>query len=200
MFLNRVTFKERYQSGLCDLNEIESFTEQWEKAEGCTQSLREYLGLTEFEYATYLRDGLGEDFQQMLDSGRICQKFRIYQLDLQPGKTVPFAFEGIAALRKAGYEQPPASEYRLVHEGSMMCPKAQTTPEVLERIFARYNDNLPEDYHGRSVSLSDVVELYDGKSRSYYYCDTVGFIQVKFSPMLTQRGASVDTVKGDGAD
>ena len=82
----------------------------------------------------------------------------------------------------------------------MMGPKVQTSHEVLERIFTRYNDNLPEDYHGRSVSLSDVVELYDDVSRSYYYCDTVGFIQVKFSPMLTHRGASVDTVKGDGAD
>ena len=200
MFLNRMTFKERYQSGLCGLDAIKSFTKRWEQSEGCTQSLREYLGLTDFEYAAYLQGGTSGDFQQMLDGGRTCQKFRIYQLELQPGKTVPFAFEGIDALRKAGYEQPPASEYRLVYEGCMMCPKAQTSHEILERIFARYNDELPEDYHGRSISLSDVVELYDDEGRSYYYCDTTGFVPVKFSPLLARKGFHPGAEKRDGIE
>ena len=35
MFLNRMTFKERYQSGLCDLSAIESCITQWEQAKDC---------------------------------------------------------------------------------------------------------------------------------------------------------------------
>jgi hypothetical protein len=67
--------------------------------------------------------------------------------------------------------------------------------DVLERIFERYNDDLPGDYHGRSVSPSDVVELYDGGGRSYFYCDIAGFAPVKFSPMLVKKKLSND---GDG--
>ena len=122
-----MTFKERYQSGLCDLSAIESCITQWEQAKDCKISLREYLGLTDFEYAAFLQDGQGDNFRRMMDSGRVCQQFRIYQLDLQPGKTVPFAFSGIEALHKAGYEQPPASEYCLVYEGRMTRPKTQTS-------------------------------------------------------------------------
>ena len=200
MFLNRMTFKERYQSGLCDLSASESCITQWEQAKDCKISLREYLGLTDFEYAAFLQDGQGDDFRRMMDSGRVCQQFRIYQLDLQPGKTVPFAFSGIEALHKAGYEQPPASEYCLVYEGRMTRPKTQTSSEVLERIFENYNDDLPSDYHGRSVSLSDVVELYDDEGRSYYYCDTAGFVPVKFSPLLAQKGFHPDAEKRDGIE
>lgn len=200
MFLNRMTFKERYQSGLCDLSAIESCITQWEQAKDCKISLREYLGLTDFEYAAFLQDGQGDDFRRMMDSGRVCQQFRIYQLDLQPGKTVPFAFSGIEALHKAGYEQPPASEYCLVYEGRMTRPKTQTSSEVLERIFESYNDDLPSDYHGRSVSLSDVVELYDDEGRSYYYCDTAGFVPVNFSPLLAQKGFHPDAEKRDGIE
>ena len=82
----------------------------------------------------------------------------------------------------------------------MTRPKTQTSSEVLERIFESYNDDLPSDYHGRSVSLSDVVELYDDEGRSYYYCDTAGFVPVKFSPLLAQKGFHPDAEKRDGIE
>ena len=56
----------------------------------------------------------------------------------------------------------------------------------LERIFEQYNDNLPDGYPGRSIAPSDVIELYGGEGRRYYYCDTGGFCPVKFSPMLAK--------------
>lgn len=111
MAFKRMTFKERYQCGLCDLGAIETFIQEWEEAKDCTIPLREYLGLTDFEYTAFLQGGENEAFRQMMDSCRICQRFRIYQLNLQQGKIIPFAFSGIDELRKAGYEQPPASEY-----------------------------------------------------------------------------------------
>ena len=200
MAFKRMTFKERYQCGLCDLGAIDAFIQEWEESKDCTIPLREYLGLTDFEYAAFLQGGETEAFRQMMDSGRMCQRFRIYQLNLQPGKIIPFAFSGIDELRKAGYEQPPASEYCLVYDGSMIRPQTQSAFDVLERILVCYNDDLPADYHGRSVSFSDVVELYDDENRTYYYCDTAGFVPVKFSPMLAKKGLPTDVKKSNGVE
>lgn len=200
MTYRRMTFKERYQSGLCQISDIETCIQQWENEKDCRIPLAEYLGLTDFEYAAYLQESDDGAFQRMMDSGRICQRFRIYQLNLQEGKTVPFAFSGIDKLRKAGYEQPPASEYCLVYESSIMRPLNQTVLEVLDRIFARYNDDLPSDYHGRSIAISDVVELYDDENRTYYYRDKEGFVSVRFSPMLAKKGFPTDTRKCNGVE
>ncbi len=50
-------------------------------------------------------------------------------------------------------------------------------PETVYRIF---NINLPEDYHGRSMSISDIVEFeMDGQSQ-FLFCDTFGFSPVSF--------------------
>ena len=57
---------------------------------------------------------------------------------------------------------------------------------MLERIFALCNDHFPVGYEGRSLSPSDVVELYDDNSRRYFYCDTRGFVPVSFSPLLAK--------------
>ena len=51
-------------------------------------------------------------------------RFRIYQLCFDAGQeTIPFAFKGIRDLHRAGYGQPPASEYRLVCDAELACPE-----------------------------------------------------------------------------
>ena len=102
-------------------------------------------------------------------------------------KTRAFAFGGIDALHKAGFQQPPAAEYTLVYDGELTCPVGQDERDILERIFARYNQAFPPDYHGRSIAPSDVLELYDESERRYFYCDMAGFPQVKFSPALAKK-------------
>lgn len=179
-------FKEQYLWGCCEIGYIEACIGQWHQSSENGVGLAAYLGLTEQEYGIYLKTDLAGSFQELLGSQRRCQGFRIYQLDFEHGKTVPFAFAGIDMLHRAGYEQPPAAEYSLVYDGAMFCPNEQRDSEFLERIFERYNDTLPTDYHGRSVSMSDVVELYDNGTRRYFYCDTAGFVPVKFSPMLAK--------------
>lgn len=48
-----------------------------------------------------------------------------------------------------------------------------------EDIYYIFNCNLPKDYSGRSLSVSDVVELADSAGRSeFFYCDMVGFSPV----------------------
>ena len=146
-----------------------------------------YLGLTEQEYDAYLQTAPGVSFQELLDSQRKTQRFRVYQLELEHGDTRTFAFGGIDALQKAGFQQPPAAEYTLVYDGELICPVRQDDRDILERIFERYNQAFPPDYHGRSIAPSDVLELYDESERRYFYCDMAGFVQVKFSPALAKK-------------
>ena len=172
-----MTFKEQYLNGLCGLEMLETCTEKWHAMKVDSISLRDYLGLTEQEYDAYLQTDPGVSFQELLDSQRKTQRFRVYQMELEHGETRAFAFGGIDALHKAGFQQPPAAEYTLVYDGELICPVGQDERDILERIFARYNQALPPDYHGRSIAPSDVLELYDESERRYFYCDMLDWLQ-----------------------
>lgn len=174
-------------NGLCGLEMLETYTEKWHAMKVDSISLRDYLGLTEQEYDAYLQTDPGVSFQELLDSQRKTQRFRVYQLELEHGETRAFAFGGIDALHKAGFQQPPAAEYTLVYDGELICPVRQDDRDILERIFERYNQAFPPDYRGRSIAPSDVLELYDESERRYFYCDMAGFVQVKFSPALAKK-------------
>ena len=126
-------------------------------------------------------------FQKVQETRCFRQKYRIYQLDFgAEQKTIPFAFEGIKQLHKAGYEQPPASEYRLMWDSFADCPESSTEKEILNKIRDFFSDTLPEGYRGRQIAPSDILELYDDRKRSYYYVDTAGFEPVCFSPFFAK--------------
>jgi len=112
----------------------------------------------------------------------------IYQLCLSETQTVPFAFKRLDALHKAGYEQPPAAAYQTVWSAEVCCPKGQNDMEVLGRLFLDFNEHLPEDYRGRPLAPSDVVELDCQGKRTYFYVnDCRDFAPVRFSPFLCKR-------------
>lgn len=190
----KLNFKQKFISGLCDIDHIDECFEEWRITNGNPldrdkeHGPQQYLGLTDQEMEAYGRSTYAtgkEELKQLLLAQQIRQRFRIYQLEFtSDSQTKPFAFQGIKALHKAGYEQPPASEYRLVHDAELLCSAAAVDAEILGLIFSRYSDELPDDYPGRSISPSDVIELYDNEKRQYFYRDTEDFITVKFSPVL----------------
>ena len=63
-------------------------------------------------------------------------------------------------------------DYEVVYEGDLDCPEM---PNALEELFEIFNTKRPKDFEGRSMSISDVVEI-DGKN---YYCDFVGWEELK---------------------
>lgn len=70
-----------------------------------------------------------------------------------------------------------SSIYDLIYETDMDTAN-------LERIYTIFNIERPEDYRGRSLSVSDIVEIMheeDGKTK-FYYCDAFGFKEVDFNP------------------
>ena len=179
----KLNFKERYLAGECGIEGIEVCVDRWHELVDGRPSLPAHLGLTDEEMTAFIQGP--EELEKLLRPQRREQGFRIYQLDLGNGRTKPFAYSGIKALHKAGYEQPPAAEYRLVYDGRLFCAAGAEDSTVLERVFDHFNDDLPNDYYGRSVSPSDVLELYDADGRRYFYCDGREFVSVKFSPALT---------------
>ena len=53
-----------------------------------------------------------------------------------------------------------------------------TWEEPLEEIYYKFNAAHPADYHGRSLSGSDVVVIRKDGQEKAYYCDTFGFEEV----------------------
>lgn len=47
--------------------------------------------------------------------------------------------------------------------------------DLLETLFDEFNLNHPPDFEGRSMSVSDIVQL----NSRYYFCDSVGWQQVE---------------------
>lgn len=46
---------------------------------------------------------------------------------------------------------------------------------ALEEVFLELNINKPKDFKGRSLSVSDIVEI----NNEYYYCDSFGWVAIK---------------------
>lgn len=183
--MKSMNFKYSYLYGECDMDAIDTFIEKWHNNEKLGRSLREYLGLTETEYSK-LQKGT-DRLKELLDKQRRKQAYRVYQLYLGADHgPVQFVFQGIDALHKAGFEQPPSAQYRLVYQSSLTCPCEERQRDILCLIYAALNNTLPADYPGRSLSPSDVVELYDGKERKFFYCDANDFVPVSFSPDLAK--------------
>ena len=65
-----------------------------------------------------------------------------------------------------------AKNYREVYSGDI---DGEGVYVILENLFRMFNMSHPEDFHGHSLSVSDVVNL-DGK---HYYCDSFGWEEVE---------------------
>ena len=63
-------------------------------------------------------------------------------------------------------------DYEVVYDGELDYPEM---PNALEELFDIFNVRRPEDFKGRSMAVSDIIEV-DGKN---YYCDAVGWIELK---------------------
>lgn len=188
---NVTHFKERFIYAISEFDDIHSEIAIWQKEKQYDCKLQEYLGLNDEEYNLCVVQDFAS-LKNVLLSQRKRQNYRIYQLDLSNGRVIPFAFGGVKYLHKAGYEYPPASEYRLVEDDVLLYGAYEDEHSRLTRIADIYGDELPNHYIGRSVAPSDVIELYDDKERKYFYRDEDGFFSVKFSPMLAKLLTNTD--------
>lgn len=110
----------------------------------------------------------------------------IYQINL--GRDLDRrAFESTDYLEKTnGTLTIESSIYDKVWEGEVDCGD-------LEGVFRKFNLEHPEGYKGRSLSVSDIVEVKD--DRSFNFCDSVGFKKVDFEPALAEDKTKARTIR-----
>ena len=63
-------------------------------------------------------------------------------------------------------------DYEVTYEGELDYPEM---PNALEELFDIFNVRRPNDFKGRSMAVSDIVEV-DGDN---YYCDAIGWVELK---------------------
>ena len=99
--------------------------------------------------------------------------YAIYQLKAVPeNHALLFArlSELVQPVRKDSYE--------MVYTGPIPDEKSADDPTVLEDLFICFNLQHPEDFHGHSLSVSDVVVLKREDEIRSYYTDSFGFEQL----------------------
>ncbi len=89
-------------------------------------------------------------------------------LQIKDVENCPYVFGGFNTAMKNNFS---LDDYEVVYTGNI---KAGEATEILEVLFDIFNISHPTDFTGRSMSVSDVVDL-DGK---LYYCDHVGFKEI----------------------
>ena len=82
-------------------------------------------------------------------------------------------------LRFEAYQQAKNSidrkNYRPVYTGAL--PHG-TLPQQLNELFQRFNRDYPQDFHGRSLSVSDVIAVRQNGVLSAHYVDSIGFVKL----------------------
>ena len=101
---------------------------------------------------------------------------RIYQINLDRDDD-GVAFEPYGTLsRYQGSPDVNPALYDKVFDGAV-------DASDIEDIYRIFNVEKPEGYEGRSLSVSDVVEIVESDSikSGFYYCDSIGFKPVPFN-------------------
>lgn len=101
--------------------------------------------------------------------------FSIYQLKEGP-ETRNFRFEPLDCLKAAGLAVK-CENYEHVYTGKLY-PGEEPAIETLAALYAKFNIAHPEDFTGRSLSISDVVVLRCDEQAAAYYVDRLGFQEV----------------------
>ena len=76
--------------------------------------------------------------------------------------------------------------YRTMIEKHHVKPKIELYDKIyefegdftLEEIFERFNLNIPSDFKGHSLSVSDVIHVDTADSKKTYFVDSFGFKEV----------------------
>lgn len=104
-------------------------------------------------------------------------KIRIYQINSDRDEHRMMFMSHDRLERFQGSPEVDSKIYDKVYDKEVDCSN-------LEEVYTMLNINHPSDYRGRSLSVSDVVEVYESDTvpHGFYFCDSVGFKQVTFHP------------------
>ena len=109
-------------------------------------------------------------------------EFSIYQINTERDDN-RICFLGLDTLERFQHskEVDPVL-YDRVYDGKLDC-------NSLETIYERFNIDHPADYKGRSLSVSDVVEIRESDTLNpgFYFVDSIGFKSISFDKSLCKE-------------
>ena len=106
-------------------------------------------------------------------------RIRIYQIEMSLDEQ-NVAFRPYTEMQEKYSGDIPAELYRMIYEGVVPTKEFSV-------VFYIFNMAHPQDYRGRSLSVSDVIEVVEESSSTFYYVDTIGFREVLFDTSLLMK-------------
>lgn len=107
-----------------------------------------------------------------IENAQRLKSVRIWQLKANADVGLKFISYDEVCKRFGSFD---LAHYKAVWDG-------QLDTNDLECIYERFNIHRPADFTGHSLSISDVVELFDESGSEFYYCDCCGFTPLTITP------------------
>lgn len=101
---------------------------------------------------------------------QVLKNCRVYQL--KPDADIMMKFIGYDELIER-FGEPDPDNYQQVYDG-------EVETNDLEELYTKFNLDHPHGYEGHSLSMSDIVELYDESGSTFRYVDRFGFREIPF--------------------
>lgn len=135
---------------------------------------KDCIPLTQEEFTQKLADRneiQSYRMKQFRQSGHDC--YLVMQLQQDADPTLRFA-----AMRYLNRQNiaPSIENYEILYRGNLSEGKRSVPQaELLEQLYQKFNFARPTDYHGHSLSVSDVIMLNQDGKISAHYVDSIGF-------------------------
>lgn len=128
---------------------------------------------------------------EKLHAGADGENFRVPELlkhvriwQLKPDVDVHIKFISYEELVRQ-FGTPDKLHYHVVYDGTL-------DTNNLEAIYNKCNLNHPSGYSGHSLSMSDIIELYDETESQFHYVDRFGFQQIDFEPQEEKQNMRME--------
>ena len=162
-----------------------------------THNLRnkDCIPLTQEEFAQKLADRnevQSYRMKQFQQSGHDCYLVMQLQQDADPA----LRFASMRSLNKQNIA-PSVENYEILYRGNLPEGKRSVPQaELLEQLYQKFNCARPTDYHGHSLSVSDVIMLNQDGKISAHYVDSIGFKELPgFLDKKPERTSVLQTLK-----
>lgn len=87
-------------------------------------------------------------------------------------------------------------DYEILYRGNLPIGKRSVPqPELLEQLYQKFNCAQPMDYHGHSLSVSDVILLNQAGKISAHYVDSIGFRELSGFQDKQERSSVLSQLK-----
>jgi hypothetical protein len=124
----------------------------------------------------------GEKVAGLLEERKPLKNVRIWQL--KHDSDFELRFRSYAEVMKT-FGEPSMPNYEVVYDGEL-------ETNDLESIYSKFNLDQPSEFKGHSLSISDVVELYDESGCVFHYVDRFGFQKIEFANQEQEHGMSME--------